>query len=247
MSRVENSCAERIEPVRWGVMLFNDTFPKVYGFNFLRLEGAPLELDLDELLDELDELQGRAGHEHRHVVVEDEALGAALAPRFRTLGWDVATLLVMGYRGELDLPETGAGVGELTASELRDFRARSLAAGPAAKDPVATAQLIDKDAVLAASAGARFFGALLEGRAVCCTDLYSDGVTAQIEAVLTLEPYRKRGFGRVVVAEALGTALAEGHDLVFLVADDEDWPKELYARMGFEPLGRCYDFLKSPP
>ena len=33
-----------------------------------------------------------------------------------------------------------------------------------------------------------------------------------------------------------------GADLVFLVADDEDWPKELYRRLGFDELGRLYKF-----
>ena len=29
-----------------------------------------------------------------------------------------------------------------------------------------------------------------------------------------------------------------GADLVFIVADDDDWPKQLYAKLGFTPLGR---------
>ena len=106
--------------------------------------------------------------------------------------------------------------------------------------------MVDKDALLARAGGARFFGAVVDGQTVCSADLYSDGATAQIESVLTLESFRKRGLGRAVVAEAIRAALNSGHDFVFLLADDEDWPKELYARMGFEPLGWCYDFLKAP-
>ena len=34
-----------------------------------------------------------------------------------------------------------------------------------------------------------------------------------------------------------------GAELVFLVADDEDWPKELYRKLGFDDLGRVYEFL----
>ena len=56
-------------------------------------------------------------------------------------------------------------------------------------------------------------------------ELYSDGVTAQIEAVITLEQHRNKGLARAVVMAALDDALAEGHDLVFLVADDDDWPQ----------------------
>jgi hypothetical protein len=28
-----------------------------------------------------------------------------------------------------------------------------------------------------------------------------------------------------------------GHELGFVVADDNDWPKQLYARVGFMPIG----------
>ena len=87
---------------------------------------------------------------------------------------------------------------------------------------------------------------MVGGQTVCSADLYSDGRTAQIESVLTLEEFRRRGLGRAVVAEAVRAALSSGHDFVFLIADDEDWPKNLYVRMGFEPLGRFYDFLKAP-
>ena len=42
-------------------------------------------------------------------------------------------------------------------------------------------------------------------------------------------------------------ALADGHDLVLIFADDDDWPKDLYARLGFRPVGRVRTFLRRPP
>ena len=44
------------------------------------------------------------------------------------------------------------------------------------------------------------------------------------------------------MAEARGA----GHPLVFLVADDEDWPKELYGRLGFEPRGHSWELVREP-
>jgi len=246
MSWFENACAQEVLPWSRGLALFNPEFPKVYMLNFLRVEGSHDDLDFDELIAEADELHARAGHSHRDVVIEDSRLGAVLAPAFRKAGWEVSTLLVMAYRGERELPETGRNVRELTSDELRAMRAHSLAFGPSSRDPEMIRQLIAKDALLARAGGARFFGAVVEGQTVCSADLYSDGATAQIESVLTLQSHRRRGLGRAVVSEAIRAAVASGHDFIFLVADDEDWPKELYARMGFEPLGRCYDFLKSP-
>jgi ribosomal protein S18 acetylase RimI-like enzyme len=246
MSWFENSCADEVVPWRWGVTLFNREFPNVYMLNFVRVVGAPADLDIDELVASADELHGNAGHDHRDVIIEDARLGASLAPEFRARGWEVSTLLVMGYRGGGELPATNMDIRELTSEELRSIRARSLAGGPSAKDPETIRQLIAKDDLLARAAGARFFGAVVGGQTVCSADLYSNGRTAQIESVLTLEEFRQRGLGRAVVAEAVRAALASGHDFVFLVADDEDWPKDLYARMGFNPLGRFYDFLKTP-
>ncbi|MGH3005296.1 MAG: hypothetical protein ACRDOS_05235 [Gaiellaceae bacterium] len=46
--------------------------------------------------------------------------------------------------------------------------------------------------------------------------------------------------------QAVQEARTGGRDFVFLVADGGDWPKELYARLGFAPLGREWTFLKRP-
>ena len=34
--------------------------------------------------------------------------------------------------------------------------------------------------------------------------------------------------------------------MIFLIADDADWPKELYAKLGFDPIGRFWQFTKPP-
>jgi predicted N-acetyltransferase YhbS len=44
---------------------------------------------------------------------------------------------------------------------------------------------------------------------------------------------------------AIAAAREAGADFVFLVADADDWPKEWYARLGFEPIGR-YVKLRPP-
>ena len=244
MSWLESSCADEVVPWRWGVTFFNREFPNVYMLNFVRVVGAPADLDIDELIASAGDLHESAGHDHRDVIIDDAQLGAALAPEFRARGWEVSTLVIMAYRGGRDVPATDLDIRELTSEELRSIRARSLDARPL--DPEKIKQLIARDDLLAQAVGARFFGAVVGGQTVCSADLYSDGRTAQIESVLTLEEFRQRGLGRAVVAEAVRAALASGHDFVFLIADDEDWPKSLYARMGFEPLGRFYDFLKTP-
>ena len=75
-------------------------------------------------------------------------------------------------------------------------------------------------------------------------ELYSDGRTAQIEDVATLSAYRGRGHAKAAVTRAVEEALATGHELVFLVADGDDWPKALYAKLGFEEVGSRFAFLR---
>jgi GNAT superfamily N-acetyltransferase len=61
-----------------------------------------------------------------------------------------------------------------------------------------------------------------------------------------LKEFRGRGFGKAVVARALAESMAAAHDLTFLLADAEDWPKELYRKLGFEEVGRVWDFIREP-
>jgi len=84
----------------------------------------------------------------------------------------------------------------------------------------------------------------VDGAPGSACDLYLDGGVAQIENVVTLEEHR--GLGRAVVLAALAEARAAGCDVVFLQAEADDWPKDLYARLGFEPIGHTSVFLRKP-
>src|SRR6476659_3591903 len=80
------------------------------------------------------------------------------------------------------------------------------------------------------------------GDVVAMTKLYSDGVTAQVEDVYTVPEWRNHGCARRLITRAIAVALQAGHELVFIVADDDGWPKHLYSRLGFEPIGRMAMF-----
>ena len=74
-------------------------------------------------------------------------------------------------------------------------------------------------------------------------DIYSHGGVTQIEDVLTATRHRGRGHARTLMTALL--AEAAGSELVFLVADADDWPREFYARLGFEPVGHTHSFLRA--
>ena len=96
------------------------------------------------------------------------------------------------------------------------------------------------------SIGARRFVARIDGALAGECDLYIDGADAQVEFVDTLEEFRGRGVARAVVLGAAEAARASGADRVFILADENDWPKELYRRLGFDPMARRWEVQRYP-
>lgn len=238
-------CAGRIVPFRFGRAIFDDTFRSVWDLNVLRVD-EPRGATAEALAAEAERLQGGAGHQHRRVVVGDEKAGARLEAGFRGLGWEANRFLVMAWSGP---GERGAGtaiVEEVDCEAQRPLRERVAAAEPWADSEETVRIVLDSSRRVAEAGHARHFAVREDGAVVSAADLYSDGSTAQVEDVVTSPEHRGRGYASAVVLHAVKEALAGGHDFVFLVADDGDWPKELYARLGFVPIGRKWEFLRRP-
>ena len=101
-------------------------------------------------------------------------------------------------------------------------------------------ELLAHKELIAATTPTRYFAALVDGAAAGYCELYSDGATAQVESVMTLPEHRGKGLASSVVLAAAAAAREAGADFVFLVADRDDWPRKLYERLGFDPIGRGY-------
>ena len=71
-----------------------------------------------------------------------------------------------------------------------------------------------------------------------------DGV-AQIENVEVNAEFRERGLGRAIVQHALDEAQQDA-GLVFLEALADDWPRELYAKLGFVTVDRVDVYTRLP-
>jgi GNAT superfamily N-acetyltransferase len=81
-----------------------------------------------------------------------------------------------------------------------------------------------------------------DGGLAAITMLFSDGRTAQVEDVYAIPEARGQGYGRALVTWAAELAREAGHELTFIVADDNGWPKLLYERLGFRPAGHLWQF-----
>ncbi len=74
---------------------------------------------------------------------------------------------------------------------------------------------------------------------------YIDG-SAEITQVFVSAKHRGSGRGTAMTRAAIEAAIDDVDDL-WIVADDEDRPKELYRRLGFSPVWVSTEFLRLPP
>jgi predicted GNAT family acetyltransferase len=129
---------------------------------------------------------------------------------------------------------------EVDEATLRAVEAQTMREAPLTSDPDVAAELLRCHGRSARAAATRWFVGVDDGVDACHATLYSDGRVAQIEEVATLEAHRNRGLARATVGAATAAALESRHELVFIVASDDDWPKELYAKHGFEPIDHAW-------
>jgi ribosomal protein S18 acetylase RimI-like enzyme len=231
------------EAFAYGTAVFDERVPRRWDSNYLLVEQVPDGVGAKELAAEAERVQGAAGLTHRKLELRDEAAGERLEPQFRALGWTVNRHLLMALRRESDREPDRSRVREVDVAALRDVRAKQIHGYAWGADPEVVEQLYEAKLFLSRVVDARFFAVVIDEQPVSWTDLYvADGI-AQIEDVGTLEDHRGRGYASAVVLHAADEARTAGAELVFLVADDEDWPKELYRKLGFDELGRVYEYL----
>ena len=226
-----------------GEAFFHRRLARAYVLNTLYVDA---EVDVDQLVAAVDDLYG--GFLHRRAVVQDDQEGARLAPALSPRGWLVEHDVYMALRRDRDRAAAAGLAEEVDAARHRLAEAAGIREEPYGHDEEVVQQLVAmREAVAEAVPSTRFFVGRVDGVDAAVTTLYSDGATAQVEDVATLREYRRRGLARATVSAAIDAALEMGHDFVFIVADDDDWPKDLYGRLGFDPIGRTWAFTRPGP
>jgi ribosomal protein S18 acetylase RimI-like enzyme len=237
----------RTEPFAYGTAVFDDRLPRRWDSNYLLVDRVPKDVGAAELAVEAERVQGPAGLLHRKLELRDEEAGARLEPAFRELGWTVNRHVLMALHRAPDRSADRSLVEEVDAAALREVRAEQIHGYAWGSDPDVVAQLHAAKTYFAEVVETHFYAVVVDGRPASWADLYLAGGTAQIEDVGTLPSHRGKGYASTVVLHAAEEARRAGAELIFLVADDEDWPKELYRKLGFDELGRVYEFLLSRP
>jgi GNAT superfamily N-acetyltransferase len=228
-------------PSPLGAGVLTPELPLRYDSNYLLLEQPA---DANEAIAEADRILGTAGYDHRIINTFDDAIGERLRPAFKALGWRTMRHIFMVQRRQ---PEKRADasvvVKEVDQSALRPGRTREILAQPWGTPEVAE-QILDAKLLIGRRAETRFFAVEVDDEIVSWTDLYVAQGVAQLEDIATLREHRGKGYASTIVLHAVEEGKKAGADLVFLVADGEDWPKVLYNRLGFDEIGRLYKFAK---
>ncbi|MGY1844261.1 DUF952 domain-containing protein [Modestobacter sp. SYSU DS0875] len=162
-------------------------------------------------------------------------------------GWDVSPTVVMARRAPF--PARADGPTEAVAQELvHEFWARSWRrelAGSGLPLAEVVAQLVGREHRNDRVVQVTDLVVRESGRVLAAAQLRVDGATAAVDAVATDPAARRRGYADALLAAALGRAGAAGCDLVVLDAAALDWPRQWYARRGFDVVGRAWEAVRA--
>jgi ribosomal protein S18 acetylase RimI-like enzyme len=221
-----------------GVGVLTPELPLPHDSNYLLLERRA---SAEEAIAEAERILGTDERRSRVIITFDEGLGERLRPEFTARGWQTMRHVFMVQRREPEKTADLSLVQEVGEADLRPGRRRAIL-GYDWSYPELAEQILDRKLRLAERAEVRFFGVEVDGKIVAWTDLYVAQGVAQVEDVATREDHRGKGYATAVVLRAVEEGRKAGADLVFLVADDEDWPKALYSRLGFDEVGLLHKF-----
>lgn len=243
--RLLERLSTRIESFEHGIAFLDEEFRDRYDSNFLLVDQPPEGVPAAALLEAADRILGGASFPHREVAVRDDRHGERLAPAFAEHRYTVERNIVMAHRRSADRGP------DLLTEELSFAEVRPLLHEMYRRQPWTTSEetvraFTDQHGKFERVIGARFFAVRFDTTLAGCCELYLDGLDAQVENVGTLEEVRRRGVARTVVLRAVEAARVAGAQHVFIVADEADWPMELYGRLGFVRLGRTWQFTRWP-
>ena len=222
-----------VRPVPGGFVVRNRDYPHAHDHNRLFITSA---VGADELAAAADRELADAAH--RLVYVHDLDVAEAVTPRLVELGYERSDELVLIAAAveerravevvELDLDERIA----VAAGEWRTNQSAEVAR-----------QLGERIRTVIPAAETTFLAVRsADGTVAAHVDLYVRDGYAQIEELMTAPAARGRGFGSALVLDAAHRA---GANRTFIVADVDDWPKEMYRRLGFADLGVIAAFSRT--
>lgn len=249
------AAAARTVDAAWGHAYLSPEIERTYDRNLLWVVGDGDGLSADALDAHAERLLGGAGMTHRRLMVEPAA-DARLRPGLTALSYEPGTHLFQVFSAaRAPEPVDGVEVVEASADDVLAATEDYLQTDPDTpygRDPRTREHLLEhyRSYGPAGAQERRFVvrddGNGGGGRVAAWARLWvrADGDEAQVEDVVVLAPYRGRGYGRAIVTAATRAALRASPSLLFIVADADDWPKDLYGRLGYATAGGLGVYLR---
>lgn len=228
---------ERVEPTDQGWVVRDPSLPLVWSANHVRIARAVTFAEALALAEaELGDLP------YRQLMIEHEPTGRRLERSFAEAKWEVDREVLMELVRQPDREAELGLVIEADEEPVMELMRRWIGEDETIElTPNGLDQVVEFTRREARSRNARMLGVRGEhGTLAAITMLYSDGAVAQVEDVYTVPEERGRGYARALVTRAAQLARDGGHELVFIIADADDWPQRLYRSVGFEPVGRTW-------
>jgi ribosomal protein S18 acetylase RimI-like enzyme len=219
---------------------FRFSEPAFWDLNFVYVERpaaptADLVADADAAM---------AGLRHRMLIVDEPADVTRLAGDLARAGWTIERHMAM-LAGSVPPDRTQRHpVREVPAPDVVLPRREAIREDGYDEATIAAIEVADL-MVGRAMAERAFVSIAADGSVSGMAKLYTDGTVGQIEDVQTRHAHRGAGHAQAVVLAALEASRRAPHALTFLWADEDDWPREMYRRLGFSVIGRRWRFRRS--
>jgi GNAT superfamily N-acetyltransferase len=235
--RSRESVCDRLEPWEHGTVLRASRYPQWYYMNAVRVEDDP-GMSAAELVAVSD--RALDGLDHRTISFEVAAAAEPLLPDFAARGWRITRLIWMHHQGPRPALR-GERVREVAYDAVAGLqRAWHQEDFPGHDDAVFQSHARE----VALARGTRVLAIVEDGEPIgfASLDAGQDGV--EIGAVYVLAAHRGAGRGTSLTKAAI--AAADGVEHLWICADVDDRPKELYMRLGFVPALTTVDVMRLP-
>jgi GNAT superfamily N-acetyltransferase len=228
---------DRLEPWAHGTVLGASRHPTYYAYNLVRVEEDP-RMDADELVAFADDALAGLGHRR----IDFEVVGAADArrPAFEAKGWHAVRLLWMRHEHEPP-PGPEVDVVEIDYDEADPLR-RAWAREDHEQWEYEQYRIAAREVALAR--GVRVLAVIADDQPVAFAHIERGGEDAEISQVYVHPDHRGGGYGTALTRAAI-LARGDAREL-WIMADDEDRPKHLYARLGFRPAWHTMELTRVP-
>jgi GNAT superfamily N-acetyltransferase len=221
-----------------GTVVRATRYPDLHSFNVVRVENHP-RIGVGELVSFSEE--ALVGLGHRRIDFDHADAAAPLRPDFAAAGWKAVDLVWMHREPWWPVAGGVPDVVEVPYDSVYALRRE----WDREDSPDQPSEYLAEARDVAARRGARVLAVRDGDMDVGFVELERVGSGAEITLVYVLPDHRGRGLGAALVGAAAAAA-GDVRDL-WIGADAEGRPRELYARLGFRPVWTSTEVLRIDP